>query len=264
MGVVSGEAVADIQLKDIMDMKAGVTIKPVVNYKQITQAGIFCPITKKFLVAGVDTHVHVALPLQAEVMVRDGQYTVYVGTPMDEESRKEKPVFELRVKPYSAAYDLSAPTLLSIPKCYDAKIIRSGHQELQRKEYPLGRPLGLDLRLKVETEQPTFDIAEVIQSLYQHRPLTLLTLPLPLKTVKDHSVSVIFNPRDSNTKDASLSFSFGYAEKRQSGSDPEVTTYNNVRVPSEIERKCREESERYSGEEKEEKRDECERENIAQ
>merc|ERR1719394_1497448 len=44
--VVSGEAVADIQVKDIKDMKAGVTIKPVVNYKQIAQAGIFCPITK--------------------------------------------------------------------------------------------------------------------------------------------------------------------------------------------------------------------------
>merc|ERR1719394_2392027 len=65
--VVSGEAVADIQVKDIKDMKAGVTIKPVVNYKQIAQAGIFCPITKKWLAAGVDSSIHVTLPLVTEV-----------------------------------------------------------------------------------------------------------------------------------------------------------------------------------------------------
>merc|ERR1719283_832511 len=198
--------------------------------------------------------------LAIEVVVKDGQYTVSVGSPRDEESQKEKPVFQLRVKPYTSAFDLTTPTLSPISKVRDAKIIKSRYQEPMRKEYPLGRPLGLNLRLKIETENPTYDLAEFIEGLYQHKPLTLLTLPLPLKTVRDHSVSVIYNPRDSNTKDASLSFSFGYAEKKQSGSDPEVTTYNNVRVPSEIERKCREESERYTGEEKEEKKDECERE----
>merc|ERR1719147_207137 len=262
--VISGRASLKAKLNNMKNGEASLAIEPVVNYKQITQAGVFCPITKKFLSAGVDTHVHVALPLRTEVVVKDGQYTVSVGSPRDEESQKEKPVFQLRVKPYTSAFDLTTPTLIPISKVRDAKIIKSRYQEPMRKEYPLGRPLGLNLRLKIETENPTYDLAEFIEGLYQHKPLTLLTLPLPLKTVRDHSVSVIYNPRDSNTKDASLSFSFGYAEKKQSGSDPEVTTYNNVRVPSEIERKSREESERYSGEEKEEKRDECEREKIAQ
>merc|ERR1712240_998104 len=52
--VLSGEAVADIHVTSVKNMKADVTIKPVVNHKHITEAGIFCPITKKFLGAGVD------------------------------------------------------------------------------------------------------------------------------------------------------------------------------------------------------------------
>merc|ERR1719228_1864327 len=83
-------------------------------------------------------------------------------------------------------------------------------------------------------------------------------------TVKDHSVSVIFNPRDSNTKFVSLSFSFGYGEKKNPSGEPEVTHYGRARGPAEVERKCREESERYSSEEREEMRDQCEREKIAE
>merc|ERR1712002_25612 len=52
--------------------------------------------------------------------------------------------------------------------------------------------------------------------------------------------------------------------KKVSSGEPEVTTYNSVRVPAEVERQCREEAERYRPEGKEEKREECEREKIAE
>merc|ERR1719394_1012069 len=219
--VVSGEAVADIQVKDIKDMKAGVTIKPVVNYKQIAQAGIFCPITKKLLAAGVDSSIHVTLPLVTEVAFKEGQLELIIKSPQDQESQREKPVFEMRVKPYTTNYYMDSPDMVPIPKCADSKVIRSANP-LKVKEVPLGEALGLDLRLKVETEQAFADVAELLHQMSQHRPLTLLTLPFPLKTVKDHSMRLMYNPRNSNTKDISLVLSAGHARK-QSSSDVILT-----------------------------------------
>merc|ERR1712121_527010 len=219
--VVSGEAVADIQVKDIKDMKAGVTIKPVVNYKQIAQAGIFCPITKKLLAAGVDSSIHVTLPLVTEVAFKDGQLKLIIKSPQDQESQREKPVFEMRVKPYTTNYDMTSPNMVPITKSADTKVIRSANP-LKVKEVPLGEALGLDLRLQVETEQAFAGVAELLHQMSQHRPLTLLTLPFPLKTVKDHSMRLMYNPRNSNTKDISLVLSAGHARK-QSSSDVILT-----------------------------------------
>merc|ERR1719228_2437673 len=228
--------------------EAALTIQPVVNYKQISQVAVFCPFSKKFLVTGVNTNVHAAVPVKAEVTMKDGQYSVIVSTPKDEESQKEKPVFQLRVKPYTAAYDMTSSSLVTVDKAANSKIIKSRNQQ-QRKEYQLGQALGLNLKLKIETEQPHVDLAEFVQGLLQHKPLTLLTLPLPLKTVRDHSVSLIYNPRDSYTKDASLSFSFGYGQKLQSGLQPQVTSHSTVTVPDLVERQCREEARRWKEEE---------------
>merc|ERR1719228_263109 len=244
--VISGKASLKAKLNDMKNGEAALTIQPVVNYKQISQVGFFCPFSKKFLVTGVDTNVHVAVPVKAEVTMKDGQYSVIVSTPRDEESQKEKPVFQLRVKPYTAAYDITSSSLVTVDKAANSKIIKSRNQQ-QRKDYQLGQALGLglNLKLKIETEQPHVDLAEFVQGLLQHKPLTLLTLPLPLKTVRDHSVSLIYNPRESYTKDASLSFSFGYGQKLQSSLQPQVTSHSTVTVPDLVERQCREEARRW-------------------
>merc|ERR1719292_91879 len=249
--VISGKASLKAKLNDMKNGEAALTIQPVVNYKQISQVGVFCPFSKKFLITGVDTNVHVAVPVKAEVTIKDGQYSVIVSTPRDEESQKEKPVFQLRVKPYTAAYDITSSRLVTVDKAANSKIIKSRNQQ-QRKEYQLGQALGLNLKLKIETEQPHVDLAEFVQGLLQHKPLTLLTLPLPLKTVRDHSVSLIYNPRESYTKDASLSFSFGYGQKLQSSVQPQVTSHSTVTVPDLVERQCREEARRWKEEEQRE------------
>merc|ERR1719228_1568658 len=264
--VISGKASLKAKLNDMKNGEAALTIQPVVNYKQISQVGFFCPFSKKFLVTGVDTNVHAAVPVKAEVTMKDGQYSVIVSTPRDEESQKEKPVFQLRVKPYTAAYDITSSSFKPASKSFNSKTIKSRNQQ-QRKEYNLGQALGLNLKLKIETEQPHADLAEFVQGLLQHKPLTLLTLPLPLKTVKDHSVSLIYNPRGSNTKDASFAFSFGYGEKQQFSQQPEVTSYSRVTVPDHVERQCREEARQWKEEEQRdagkmyERKERCERRN---
>merc|ERR1711962_23780 len=224
--VLSGEAVADIQVTSVRNMKADVTIKPVVNHKHITEAGIFCPITKKFLGAGVDASIHIALPLVTEVAWKDGLIEVAIKSPQDEESQKEKPVFEIRVKPYTTNYDLTSPIPEPISKSADSKVIRSAIPR-KVKEVSLGEALGLSLRLKVETEQPFADVAELLHLIAQHSPLTLINLPFPLKTVKDHSMRLMYNPKESNTKNIAFVFGVGYGRK-QSPSAVEVISPSPV------------------------------------
>merc|ERR1719481_2123689 len=207
-------------------MKADVTIKPVVNHKHITEAGIFCPITKKFLGAGVDASIHIALPLTTEVAWKDGLIEVAIKSPQDEESQKEKPVFEMRVKPYTTNYDLTSPIPEPISKSADSKVIKSAIPR-KVKEVSLGEALGLALRLKVETEQPFADVAELLHQIAQHSPLTLINLPFPLKTVKDHSMRLMYNPKESNTKNIAFVFGAGYGRK-QSPSAVEVISPSPV------------------------------------
>ena len=78
-------------------------------------------------------------------------------------------------------------------------------------EIQLGEKLGVDLKLKMESEHKFTDLASFIQELSHHQPLTLLSFPppSPLRTVKSHSVSLIYNPSTSTSKEASFAFSVG-------------------------------------------------------
>ena len=100
-----------------------IKIKPVVNYKQWTSVGIFCPFTKQSLGAGVDTSVHVAIPLRADVAMQHGQLSVTLKTPRDFESQKVKPVVQFQVMPYTG----TKGTMLNMFS--EMKTIHSQHNE---------------------------------------------------------------------------------------------------------------------------------------
>merc|ERR1712013_592599 len=93
----------------------------------------------------------------------------------------------------------------------NTKVIRMA-SPLKRKEVNIGRHLGLSLMLDVETQQPFADFAEIVHTLKNNNILTLLSLPLPMKTV--------YNPAESVTKAASFTIAYGAGSKVQSGSSP--------------------------------------------
>merc|ERR1719495_3088253 len=88
--VVSGKASLNVDLKSITEGRVGLTMKPVVNYKQSVTAHVICPFTGKFLGSGVDTALHVTLPLNAEIAMQNGHYTVTIRTPEDRESQRPR------------------------------------------------------------------------------------------------------------------------------------------------------------------------------
>merc|ERR1711970_1612192 len=134
--VVSGKASLNVDLKSITEGRVGLTMKPVVNYKQSVTAHVICPFTGKFLGSGVDTALHVTLPLNAEIAMQNGHYTVTMRTPEDRESQRTRPLVALRVRPYTTIYDMASSTPPA--NAANTKVIRMA-SPLKRKEVTIGR-----------------------------------------------------------------------------------------------------------------------------
>merc|ERR1711962_1257458 len=233
--VVSGKASLNVDLKSITEGRVGLTMKPVVNYKQSVTAHVICPFTGKFLGSGVDTALNVTLPLNAEIAMQNGHYTVTVRTPEDRESQRTRPLVGLRVRPYTTIYDMASSTPPA--NAANTKVIRMA-SPLKRKEVNIGRHLGLSLMLDIETQQPFVDFAEIVHTLKNNNILTLLSLPLPLKTVRETSMKIVYNPAESVTKAASFAIAYGAGSKVQSGSSPSIWSSTIVPVPSAVKAKC--------------------------
>ena len=104
-----------------------VEMKGVTNYKRLVHAGVMCAITNKFHGAGVETSMHISVPLKAEVTVRRGQVQVSVKQLEEPEYQRDQYLLEFDVHPYTTAHNLHDITLMS--KSRQSKTIES-HQPI--------------------------------------------------------------------------------------------------------------------------------------
>merc|ERR550519_192681 len=209
--------------------------KPRLSYQQRTRVGTLCPFTKQYLGAGVQTSHNLTLPIRTELEIQNGQISITLKTPEDAQSQRDKSVVQFKVNPYTfneGIFDSHQEQ----KKQY--KTIHTKSPKYQR-QYVVGRPLGVDLKLKVESEHQFSDLASIISGLTQHQPLTALSLPLPLQSCKYHQVSLHYSPSRSQTKEASVIFSLGYGSKQSLFGEPKV--HFPLEVQSDLERQCRQE-----------------------
>ena len=78
-----------------------------------------------------------------------------------------------------------------------------------QKEYQLGKLFGINLKAKIDSNLKNFDFFSLLQYVMQHKPLTLMTLPLPLNSCKYQSLSLFYSPSSSETKQATFVFTLG-------------------------------------------------------
>ena len=88
----------------VVEIKA----KPVFNYMQQTSVGTFCPFTREYMGTGVESSIHMSTPIRADINYQNGQASLSLMTPQDDESQKDKPVVEFKVKPYTIKTDISS------------------------------------------------------------------------------------------------------------------------------------------------------------
>ena len=87
----------------VVEIKA----KPVLNYMQQTSVGTFCPFTKQYIGTGVESSIHMSTPIRADISYQNGQASISLMTPQDDESQKDKPIVEFKVKPYTIKTDIA-------------------------------------------------------------------------------------------------------------------------------------------------------------
>ena len=210
-------------------------IKPSLNYQQKTRVGTLCPFTQQYLGAGVETSLNITVPLRAELSLQNGQVSITLKTPGDAWSQRDKSVVQFKVNPYTFNEGLFDSHQ---QKKEQYKTIHTKSSKYQR-QYEVGKPLGLDLKLKVDSEHEFADLASILSWLGQHQTLTGLSLPLPLQSCRHHQVSLHYSPARSQTQEASLIFSLGYGSKQSLFGEPKV--HFPLEVRPDLERQCRQE-----------------------
>merc|ERR1719334_451719 len=151
------------------------------------------------------------------------------------EFQREHPIIEFEVLPFTTSQPLSELEVLS--KGRNVKTIRSRNPEI-KKEIDVGKPVGLDMLVKIETEELPLDIYRLYEELRISTPIItggLLTLPItPIRKTK---LKVLFNPTTSETKevDLYLTVGLGSLESKQSQSTIKIL---NEEVKEKIERAC--------------------------
>ena len=110
--------------------KIDLKMKGVTNYMRQVVAGVVSPITEKFYGAAVETSVHVAVPLTAEVSYRSsGQVQVSIKNSQEPEFQNEQTLLEFDVHPFTTSHRLSE--LKPLVKGSERKTIKSRHAEQQ-------------------------------------------------------------------------------------------------------------------------------------
>merc|ERR1711872_294483 len=207
----------------------------VTNYKKLIHTGVKSELTEKFHGVGIETSVHVAVPVRGEVSYRKGQVLLTMKQTKEPEFQREHPIVEFEVLPFTTSQPLSELEVLS--KGRNVKTIRSRNPEI-KKEVDIGKPMGLDMLVKIETEELPLDTYNFFEKLRINTPIIaggLLTLPItPIRKTK---FKVLFNPTTSETKegDLYLTVGLGSLEGKQGQSTIKIL---NEEVENKIERAC--------------------------
>merc|ERR1712042_172969 len=207
----------------------------VTNHKKLIHAGVKSELTKTFYGVGIETSAHVAIPVRGEVSYRKGQVLLTMKQTKEPELQKEHPIFEFEVLPFTTYQSFSEYEFLS--KGVNVKTIRSKNPEI-KKEITVGKPIGLDLLVKIETEELPLDTYKLYEDLKTNTPIIaggLLTLPItPIRKTK---LKVLFNPTTSETKEVDLyrTVGLGSLESKQSHSTIKIL---NEEIEEKIEKAC--------------------------
>jgi len=212
-----------------------VKMKGVTNYKRQVYAGVTSPMTEKFYGTAVETSMHLAAPLKAELTVKRGQVQVTLKQREEPEYQKEISVVEFDVHPFTFSQRMQ--DFRPISQARDIKTIES-RVPIMENEMQIGKPFGLDVWIKSKSEeQSAVDVYSLWESLRSNVPVFLSTLPTPVASSRRSQVKIVFNPMRSEVKELDL---FLTAEAARTTKNQEIQTVMAQPTNEEIERICME------------------------
>merc|ERR1712002_512524 len=223
--------------KNTFEPKVEFESTSVTNLKKLITAGVYSEITKKTYSLGVETSLHIAMPVRGEASYRKGQVYVTLKQTKEPEYQREQPLVELDIHPFTTVQSLSNFEVLI--KGRNVKTIRSRTPEL-KKEVTVGKPLGLDIKLKMETEELPIDTYNMWELLKINIPLMYGgLLPLPLTTIKRTNLQLLHNPTTSEVKELDLHLTVGYGTHHYQQKEATIRILNEE-VKEKIQQACEE------------------------
>merc|ERR1719474_1962710 len=227
---------AEVKSESASGPKIGMKLKSVSNFMRQVSAGVATSITGTPMIhgAGVQTSVHAVVPMRTEVSYRDGKIQVTLKQTEEPEYQREMPIVSYNVHPFTTSQSLTEDK--PIIKGEELKTIKSRLPE-REIEVSLPRELGVDMKLKMKTEESGLDIYKLFEAIKED------TLPVPVHSNKRTSVTVYYNPRGSEVKEIDFFLGMSLASKESKGSEIKMTGYSE-NVEEKIERICK----RYSPE----------------
>jgi hypothetical protein len=218
--------------------KMEIKMKGVTNYMRQVVGGVISPITDKFHGAGVETSVHVAVPLVAEISYRSqGQVQVSIKNSLESTLQKERNLVELEVHPYTTAHSLS--NLKPLVKGSEMKTIKSRFA-VKEKSLNIGKPFGLDAKVQVKTEEAGIDLYKLWDDLKVNVPMFMGSLPNPVTSSKRTHVIISHNPQNSEIKQLDFSLNIGIASKEGKHQQTKMNGARSFDQELEIQRICSE------------------------
>merc|ERR1719447_1087405 len=211
--------------------KVGMKLKSVSNFMKQVSAGVATGITGTPMIhgAGVQTSLHAVVPARVEVSYRDGKIQVTLKQTEEPEYQREMPIVSYNVHPFTTSQPITEDK--PIIKGEELKTIKSRLPE-REMEVSLPRELGIDMKLKMKTEESGFDIYKLFEAIKED------TLPVPVHSNKRTSVTVYYNPRGSEVKEIDFFLGLSVAHKESKVSEIKITGYSE-NVEEKVERICR-------------------------
>merc|ERR1712168_1383240 len=211
--------------------KIGMKLKSVSNFMKQVSAGVATGITGTPMIhgAGVQTSLHAVVPARVEVSYRDGKIQVTLKQTEEPEYQREMPIVSYNVHPFTTSQPITEDK--PIIKGEELKTIKSRLPE-REMEVSLPRELGIDMKLKLKTEESGFDIYKLFEAIKED------TLPVPVHSNKRTSVTVYYNPRGSEVKEIDFFLGLSVAHKKSKVSEIKMTGYSE-NVEEKVERICR-------------------------
>merc|ERR1712142_1102317 len=233
--VVALKGHAQMELEQVSGIKVPKTliakVIPAVNMKLEMNMGVISPFTQEIIGAGLVLGGHLTTPLEMTIARKVNKVALDIKIPA--EIQRETSLFHAFVTPFTVKKNLRV--LAPISKAASLKPVVSG-LPLKKINMNVGAPLDIDARVVAESDAKYTDLYSYLEKIRQHNPISLVHTAILPSTIRRSSLSIVFNPVLSKTKEVKVVLGLLYKPTSQALSSEKMASYCSQAAPQEA--KC--------------------------
>merc|ERR1719234_2224881 len=188
--------------------------------------GVICPFTQEIIGAGLVLGGHLTTPLEMTIARKVNKVALDIKIPA--EIQRETSLFHAFVTPFTVKKNLRV--LAPISKAASLKPVVSG-LPLKKINMNVGAPLDIDARVVAESDAKYTDLYSYLEKIRQHNPISLVHTAVLPSTIRRSSLSIVFNPQASLTKEVSVVLAVLYKPASQVPTTEEMVSYCSKAAP---------------------------------